>query len=408
MLSWNCHSRVVQDRSLVRAKMKSLRVFLLYLLYLTTTLSQDNKIIVFKSGSDGYNTFRIPAIINLPSGDLLAFCEGRLKGSADFGDNNIVMKRSTDNGNTWSSIQTIVDYDSLQAGNPAPVVDLLDPAFPNGRIFLFYNTGNNHENEIRKGNGLREVWYRTSTNYGLTWSDPVNITKMVHRPKQPNINPEYNFEEDWRTIANTPGHAMQFTSGQFKGRIYIAANHSEGEPREKYKDYFAHGYYTDDHGKTFCVSNNVPIPGSNESTAAQLSDGILMLNSRNQSGDIRARIVSLSYDGGVTWDTTYFDYNLPDPVCQGSLLSFEQINGKNIIAFSNPADTVRRNKLTLRISYNEGKSWLNNILIDDDTDNSQTDFTAYSDIVRISDNAIGVLYERNNYSEIVFTKVKID
>lgn len=384
------------------------KIILILLISLTSTFPQQNKVSVFKSGTEGYNTFRIPAIIKSPNGDLLAFCEGRLQGSADFGDINIVMKRSTDNGVTWSSIYTIVDYDSLQAGNPAPVVDLLDPEFPNGRIFLFYNTGNNHENEIRKGNGLREAWYKSSTDNGLTWSDPVNITKMVHRPKQPNINPEYNFDEDWRTIANTPGHAIQFRSGKFKGRIYVAANHSEGEPKENFKDYFAHGYYSDDHAKSFRISENVKIPGSNESAAALLSDGSLMLNSRNQSGDVKARIISISRDGGASWDTSYFDYNLPDPVCQGSLLSFEINNGKNILAFSNPADSIRRNKLTLRLSQDDGKSWFINILVDEDFDNTVKDFTSYSDIVKISNPELGILYERENYSEIVFTVVRFE
>ena len=384
------------------------KIIILLLISLTSTFPQQNKVSVFRSGTEGYNTFRIPATIKSPNGDLLAFCEGRLKGSADFGDVNIVMKRSTDNGVTWSSIYTIVDYDSLQSGNPAPVVDLLDPDFPSGRIFLFYNTGNNHENEIRKGNGLREAWYITSTDNGLTWSDPVNITKMVHRPKQPNINPDYNFDEDWRTIANTPGHGIQFTSGKFKGRIYIAANHSEGGPKENFKDYFAHGYYSDDHGKRFRLSENVKIPGSNESTAAQLSDGSLMLNSRNQSGDVRTRIVSISRNGGTSWDTSYFDYKLPDPVCQGSILSFSQQNGKSIIAFCNPADTSKRNKLTLRISYDNAKSWEKEFLIEENFDNTRKDFTSYSDIVRISDSELGILYERDNYSEIIFTVVKFE
>jgi sialidase-1 len=94
---------------------------------------------------------------------LLAFCEGRVHGSGDFGDINIVMKRSSDSRKTWSTLQTVVGADSLQAGNPAATVDLTDPAYPQGRIFLFYNMGNNQENEVRKGKGLREVWYKTST-----------------------------------------------------------------------------------------------------------------------------------------------------------------------------------------------------------------------------------------------------
>src|SRR6476659_9933301 len=183
--------------------------------------AQSEKIPVFVSGSKGYKSFRIPAIIRLSNGEILAFCEGRVNGSADFGDVDIVMKRSNDEGKTWSAIKVIVDKDSLQAGNPAPVVDLTDPAYPNGRIFLFYNTGNNHEGEVRKGNGLREVWYKTSTDNGKTWSAPVNITLQVHRPMQPRVNPGYNFAEDWRSYANTPGHAMQFQNGRYKGRIFI-------------------------------------------------------------------------------------------------------------------------------------------------------------------------------------------
>ncbi|HLT71005.1 MAG TPA: sialidase family protein, partial [Cyclobacteriaceae bacterium] len=160
---------------------------------------------VFVSGTDGHQSYRIPAVIGLPGGDLLAFCEGRVDDAADFGDINLVMKRSRDNGKTWSGMHTIVDNDSLQAGNPAPVVDLTDPRYPGGRIFLFYNTGNNHEGDVRKGNGLREVWYVTSTDDGATWSEPVNITTQVHRPNQPQVNPSYRFEEDWRSYANTPG-----------------------------------------------------------------------------------------------------------------------------------------------------------------------------------------------------------
>ncbi|MBL0200456.1 MAG: hypothetical protein IPP81_09965 [Chitinophagaceae bacterium] len=56
----------------------------------------------------------------------------------------------------------------------------------------------------------------------------MNITLQTHRPKLPQINPAYNFTDDWRSYANTPGHAMQIETGKYKGRIYIAANHSEG------------------------------------------------------------------------------------------------------------------------------------------------------------------------------------
>jgi len=382
--------------------MKNIISSLLFLFCYAHGFLQE-KVPVFISGEEGHKIYRIPAVIGLPNGDILAFCEGRVNGGSDFGNIDIVMKRSSDGGKTWSPLQTIVNADSLQAGNPAPVVDLTDENYPGGRIFLFYNTGNNEESEVRKGNGLREVWYKTSTDNGNTWSKPVNITTQVHRPKQPQINAAYNFAEDWRSYANTPGHAMQFQHGKYKGRIFVAANHSSGTPQNHFTDYAGHGYYTDDHGKTFHLSETVNIPGSNESTATELSNDKLMMNSRNQKGDVLARIVSISSDGGATWDTSYFDKTLIDPVNEGSILTIGKKHGKNIIAFCNAADTKRRDNLTLRISYDDGKTWSKSFLIDKSNDANKSDFTAYSDLVQLGKYKIGVLYERNGYKEIVFT-----
>ncbi|CAG5017669.1 Sialidase [Dyadobacter sp. CECT 9275] len=359
---------------------------------------------VFTSGTEGFKSFRIPAIVRTPQGELLAFAEGRVQGSGDFGDIDIVLKRSKDGGKSWSAAETVVNYDKLQAGNPAPVLDLLDPRYPKGRLFLFYNTGNNHENEVRKGKGLREVWYKSSLDGGITWSEPVNITTQVHRPKQPQVNPDYNFQQDWRSYANTPGHAMQFSGGRYNGRIYVAANHSAGESHPESEDYQAHAFYSDDHGATFKLSDKIGIPGSNEASAAQLSDNRLMLNARNQKGDVKARIVAISKDGGVKWDTTYFDSNLPDPICEGSILTVGKNKGKHILAFSNAADIKNRNNLTLRISYDEGKTWAKNILIGSEP--GSADYTAYSDIVQTGKKTIGVLYEFDDYRQIVYKEVK--
>ena len=371
--------------------------------------AQYKTIPVFISGTEGHKSYRIPAIISLPNGELLAFAEGRVHGAGDFGDINIVMKRSIDKGQTWGALQYIAEFDTLQCGNPAPVVDVTDPLYPQGRIFLFYNTGNNHEGEVRKGKGYKQVWYKTSTDGGQTWSNPTDITLQVHHPNYPQANAAYNFKEDWRTYANTPGHAMQFQTGEYRGRIYVAANHSAGGPQKQAMDYDAHGFYTDDHGKTFHLGASLNIPGSNESTAAELSDGRLLFNSRNQKGDIRARIIGISSNGGETWDTTYFDRTLPDPVCQASILTIGKKKGKNILAFCNAADEKLRDNLTLRISFDDGKTWKKNFLLDKNPtsyEKKNKDYTAYSDIVKLNEKTIGVLYEKDNYSQIVFTTVK--
>jgi len=387
------------------------RLFLSVSLYIISLagLAQSEPVPVFVSGTEGHKSYRIPAIVSLPNGELLAFAEGRVHGSGDFGDINIVLKRSSDEGKTWSALQHVAEFDTLQCGNPAPVVDLTDPAFPQGRIFLFYNTGNNHEGEIRKGKGYKQVWYKTSSDGGRTWSEAVDITLQVHRPNQPESNPAFNFPEDWRTYANTPGHAMQFQNGKYKGRIFVAANHSAGNAQKEAMDYDAHGFYTDDHGKTFHLGASLNVSGSNESMAVELSNDKLMMNSRNQRGDIRARIISISNDGGATWDTSYFDKNLPDPVCQGSILNIGRKSVKNILAFCNAADTANRDNLTLRISYDEGKTWKKNILLAKKPNSyldKRKDYAAYSDMVKLDKKRVGVLYEKDNYQQIVFTAVK--
>ena len=380
--------------------------FLIIILLSLESWGQSSDIPVYTSGTDGHKSYRIPAIIRSPGGELLAFAEGRVNGSDDFGNIEIVLKRSLDLGKTWGPMTVIANNGKLQAGNPAPVVDLLDPRYPKGRIFLFYNTGNKSESEVRNGNGIREIWYKTSTDNGNSWSEPVNITLQVHKPNQPGINQAYHFAEDWRSYANTPGHALQYSSKPYLGRIYVAANHSEQNSKQPGGAYFAHAYYSDNHGKSFMLSATVPLAGSNESSAAELSNGALILNSRNQQGDIRERIVAISKNGGERWDTIYFDHQLPDPVCEGSILNIGRKSGKELLAFCNPAERDDRNNLTLRISSDEGKTWFKSITIDNNPEQKKLSYTAYSDIVSVGKSKIGILYEKNNYSLIVFRTVK--
>lgn len=363
--------------------------------------------LVFEAGKEGHAIYRIPSIIGLPTGELLAIAEGRVNGSDDYGDVNLVMKRSKDGGLTWSGLQTLVDYDSLQAGNPAPVVDLLDPDYPEGVIFLFYNTGNNHEYDIRMNRGVREVWMMKSYDLGKTWTKSENITRHVHKPNNPAFNPAYTNPADWRHYANTPGHAFQFQNGPKKGRIYVAANHSVGDPQESFAEYQAHGFFTDDQGKSFGISESVQFPGSNESIAAELTNGRMIMSTRNQKGDIRQRILAFSSDGGETWDEQYFEEALPDPVCQASILDIGEQDGKTILAHSNAADPKDRNNLSVKLSWDEGKTWPKTILIDHIADPKKNQaWTAYSDLVKLDENTLGILYERDNYRQIVFKQIR--
>ncbi|MCX6215763.1 sialidase family protein [Spirosoma sp.] len=356
---------------------------------------------VFQNGEGGYLCYRIPAIVKTPTGTLLAFAEGRRTNCGDFGDVDIVLRTSKDNGQSWSPIQTVVDFGSMQAGNAAPVFDVSDPRFPAGRLFLLYNTGTDSEANVRKGFAIREVWYKTSTDGGQSWSEPVNITTQVSRPNKPNVNPAYAFPEDWRSYANTPGHALQLQKGRYKGRIFVAANHSEGPPQQQFRDYRAHGFYSDDHGETWKLSATIPYPGGNESTAAETPGGGLLLNARNQSGDVKNRLLAFSPNAGESWEPVVIATDLPDPVCQGSMLNYQPRRGSNVLLFSNPNSQTSRTNLTVRVSRDGGKTWSSGKSI-------YAGSSAYSDLVVQQDNTIGALYEKDNYTKITYARFRYD
>jgi sialidase-1 len=351
---------------------------------------------VFRNGDGGYECFRIPAIIKAPDGDLLAYAEARKKGCNDFGDIDLVMKRSSDNGSTWSSLEIVVDNGNLKAGNPAPVVDLLDARFPKGRIFLLYNTASTSEGDARKGLGVREISYITSEDNGKTWSQPTNITTSVHRPNIPSYNKAYQFAEDWRTNALTPGHALQLSTGIHKGRIFVAANHSAGNKLREHdvETNKAHCFYSDDHGNTWKLGATVEMPGGNESIAAELSDGSVLQNIRYKNPVDKYRVLAFSRSGGEQWDTAYVSRELPDPVCQGSMINLKY-KGKHLILFSNAASQTKREKMTIRASRDDGRSWPVSFLVDEGV-------VAYSDLVGINRKKVGLVYEKGNHGDIVY------
>jgi sialidase-1 len=355
--------------------------------------------LVFQKGEEGYACFRIPAIVKAPNGELLAFCEARKVSCSDHGDVRIVMKRSTDNGVSWTILQTVVANGNNQAGNPAPVFDMFDTKYKKGRLFLLYNTGTVSEKEVREGKAIREIWYKTSVDNGKTWSESTNITPSVSKPNKPSVNPAYTFKEDWRSYANTPGHALQLTRGQHKGRIFVPANHSESVPQSQFRDYVAHGFYSDNHGATWQLSPNVTYEGSNESTAAELNNGGILMNIRNQSGDDRHRIMAFSQSAGDEWDDVYIEKQLTDPVCEGSMINYTTKNGQNLLLFSNLDHLTKRENLTLKYSVDNGKSWQLGKTI-------YAGSAAYSDLVIQKDNSIGVLYEKDDYTKIVYTTVR--
>ncbi len=340
---------------------------------------------LFMAGDSGYACFRIPAIVKSDKGTLLAFAEARKKGCSDTGDIDLVLRRSTDGGKTWSPLQVVWDDGDNVSGNPAPVVD-----YETGTISLLstWNLGRDHESQIidQKSVDTRRIFILRSTDDGLTWSQPQEITATVKLPT-------------WTWYATGPVHGIQMKSRDFKGRLIIPCDHIEAGT----KKYFSHVIYSDDHGATWKLGGTTPQDQVNECTVAELSDGRLMLNMRNYERSQRSRKVSISNDGGASWSDLTNDPRLVEPICQGALLDITLKGRQKALLFLNPADSDSRRNLELKISRDEGQSWelLHTVTAGP---------AAYSDLVQLNSKEIGCIYEsgkKSAYEGIFFSKVPI-
>ncbi|MEI8075010.1 MAG: sialidase family protein, partial [Bacteroidota bacterium] len=76
-------------------------------------------------------------------------------------------------------------------------------------------------------------------------------------------------------------------------------------------------------------------------------------------------------------------------------------------AVCNNADIKNRDQLTLRISFDNGLTWIKSFVIGKAAKDYKGDFTAYSDLVQLNKSHVGVLYEYDDYKQILFKSVRI-
>jgi sialidase-1 len=329
--------------------------------------------VVFQSGVGGYNTYRIPAIVQAANGNLLAFAEGRKNSASDTGDIDLVLKRSTDGGKTWGALQLVSSDGANTVGNPVPIVDS-----STGRIYLLttHNLGQDTLSEIINGtsDGTRTIWLQSSDDNGATWTSPAQITSSVKGA-------------GWTWYATGPGHGIQLTRGAHAGRLVVPANFDSPTSNGALE------VYSDDHGVTWHMGGLMLSGGGlnpSESSAVELTNGNVYFNSRNRGGSApHYRAQAYSTDGGATFANGGIADELVDPIVQGSDVRYSAIDkggAENRILFSNPADPADRRRMTVRSSFDETQTWNAGKLINRGP-------SAYSDLVALSSGSGGLLYE---------------
>ena len=348
----------------------------------------------YTSGTEGYHTFRIPAVVRTLAGTLIAFAEGRVESAGDTGAIQIVQRRSFDGGCSWGPLSVVASNGDATAGNPAPVV------LPSGEIVLLSTTnGRVTEREIMSGTvspqDSRRVWVQRSRDDGRTWTTPQEITSVAKKT-------------DWRWYATGPGHAIVLKRGEHAGRIVVPANHSVAPPAgspdvgTEQRYYGGHALLSDDGGRTWRIGFTEDLAGddiaSNETTVAQLPDGTLYFNSRNQ-GTIGGRVDGYSTDGGETLAAPYAPQpTLTIPKVQASVL---QTTRPDLLLFSGPSIATARRAMAVRASSDGGRTWRVVHTVSDAP-------AAYSDLVQLTPSTIGLLYETGvagPYETITFTQL---
>jgi hypothetical protein len=295
-------------------------------------------------------------------------------------------------------------------------------------MFLVYNKSEYNEWQIAEGKGVCRCCCIYSDDHGVTWGEEIDLTPMVHKPYNPKYVHVYpdaarseNRDADWRNQRPTLGHAIQLSgtpnNPSTRGRLFFAGSCIQGGAG--IFNAFNYVFWSDDLGKSWKIGgvndgkrwNGTSARGLNEASAVELENGDVMINSRNYVDRIPAgcRAVTLaSFDqqGNIHFQPTYHDETLISPTVQACIIRYTrqeqtELGGRSRILFCNPNHPKARYNLTIRLSYDEGKTWPVSKVIDPGP-------SAYSDIVIQDDMNIGVLYERGNQGGISYVNFSLD
>jgi len=350
-----------------------------------------------KHKDDGVHTYRIPAMTTSAKGTLLVVYDMRRRMGRDLQEDiDIGLSRSTDGGRTWEPVRVIMDMGEF-GGLPQEQNGCSDPGIivdqQTGEIFCFALwmngkpgkhqwTDDGSEPGFEIGKAAQFMMVRSKDD-GLTWSTPKNLTRKLK-------------QESWWLLAPSPQSGINLPDGTLVMPV-------EGRDGREPLETFATLMISRDHGTTWTVGKP-SYSGGNECQAAQLGDGSIMLNIRNDHERFRA--VVLTNDLGQTWKPHATHRNtLIEPNCNGSLLrmDYEQAGEKkHVLLFFNPHTQKGRTHHTLQVSFDDGNTWpdSHHRLLDEGLG------AGYPSLTQIDRDHVGVVYE-GSQSHLVFQKFKV-
>ena len=318
---------------------------------------------LFTVGDDpAFSVYHIPGIVVTAKGTVLAWCEARKRpaGVSDWDDIRILMRRSTDEGKTWSRPHSIADVAGPKQKNPFALqmksVDPDDVTY-NNPVLIADRDGPVHMLFCLE---YMRCFYQRSDDDGLSWTKPVEVTAAFEA-----FRPTY----DWKVIATGPNHGIQLRSGRLVVPVWL----STGAGGNAHRPSVTATVSSDDRGATW-MAGDVAIPctdewiNPNEAVAVELADGRVMLNARSESKRHR-RLVSTSPDGATRWTTPRFDDALLEPICMAGMVRYDH-DGKRLILFSNPdnleggrggvaapGQSRDRRNVSVKMSRDDGLTW---------------------------------------------------
>ncbi len=350
------------------------------------------KIDLFEAGKEGYALYRIPGIVTTKRGTVLAYCEARRTGKSDWDTIDILLRRSTDGGKTWTERAKIADVPGPKSKNPVALAQKLanpDDVTYNNAVAIPDQNGAVHFLYCLE---YARCFYIRSDDEGATWSKPVEITAAFDK-----FRPEY----DWKVLATGPAHGIQLKTGRLIVPVWL----SLGTGGHAHRPSVTSVIYSDDLGRTWSRGEIAgPNQGEwiipNETCAVQLADGRVLLNMRSESKANR-RLLTTSRDGVTAWSKPQFHEQLLEPICMASMVRLSEAPAKNRLLFANPHNLARtdgkeapgkgrdRKNVSVKLSYDESATWPVSKTI-------EPGFSGYSDLAVAKDGTILLFYERGS------------